>query len=58
MHAEYMARGRNINLYVRAADEPLWQWAEQQAAARRLALSQYIALVLEQQKVTEESADD
>lgn len=50
MHAEYVARGRNINLYIRAADEPLWQWAEQQAAARRLALSQYLALLLEQHK--------
>lgn len=42
-----MARGRNINIYIRAADEPLWQWAERQAAARRLALSQYLALLLE-----------
>ena len=52
-----MARGRNINIYIRAADEPLWEWAEQQAAARRLALSQYIALVLEQHKAAEDNSD-
>jgi len=53
-----VARGRNINLYIRADDEPLWQWAEQQAAARRLALSQYIALVLEQHRAESERGDE
>lgn len=53
-----MARGRNINIYIRAADEPLWEWAEQQAAARRLALSQYIALVLEQHRAESDGSDD
>jgi hypothetical protein len=52
-----VVRGRNINIYIRAADEPLWEWAEQQAAARRLALSQYLAAVLEQHRADEESAD-
>jgi hypothetical protein len=52
-----VARGRNINIYIRAADEPLWQWAEQQAAARRLALSQYLALILEQHRADEDSSD-
>jgi hypothetical protein len=53
-----VARGRNLNIYIRAADEPLWQWAEQQAAARRLALSQYIALVLEQHRAEIENTAD
>ncbi|WP_157575023.1 hypothetical protein [Jiangella muralis] len=51
-----MARGRNINLYIRADDEALWDWAEQQAAQRRLALSQFIALVLE--RARDDEGDD
>ncbi|NDL58649.1 hypothetical protein [Phytoactinopolyspora mesophila] len=42
-----MARGRNLNLYIRADDEPLWAWAEQEAARRRLALSQFMAMLIE-----------
>lgn len=53
-----MARGRNINLYIRAADEPLWTWAEREAAKRRLALSQYLALLLERARDESEVGND
>lgn len=53
-----VARGRNINLYIRPADEELWAWAEAQAAARRLSLSQFVALVLEHHRDESEPAGE